>query len=207
MGHLTLEYMSRVYLLKGKVKDYFLQDGMGKLLSDRVKCRQLISYLITASAPITESQLLALDLCLIHQFSVIGNALGAGFIFLLPLWMVFFYQFNKIFIGLHMYQCMVFMHHPTAHLTFILFPFHGLIGTRLEMSSIYLGGSSMSRKKDDGSRLLILLSGPLSKPIKILCHGRSHPSHRLRLHVVSQGVVRYRGGNFNVLESPVGWPG
>jgi len=43
MGRLTLEYMSRVYLLKGKVKDYFLKDGMGKLLSNRVKCRQLFS--------------------------------------------------------------------------------------------------------------------------------------------------------------------
>ena len=43
MGHLTLEYMSRVCDLKGKVKDYFLKDGMGKLLSNRVKCRQIVS--------------------------------------------------------------------------------------------------------------------------------------------------------------------
>jgi hypothetical protein len=80
---------------------------------------------------VAESQIFLLDLCLIRQFSVIGNALGAGFIFLLPLRVVFLYQFNKIFIGFHMYQCTVFMHHPTAYLAFIFFLFHGSIRTRL----------------------------------------------------------------------------
>ena len=42
MGHLTLESMSRLCDLKGNVKDYFMKDGMGKLLAKRVKCRQLI---------------------------------------------------------------------------------------------------------------------------------------------------------------------
>jgi hypothetical protein len=97
---------------------------------------------------VAESQMFLLDLCLIRQFSVIGNALGAGFIFLLPLRVVFLYQFNEIFIGFHMYQCTVFMHHPTAYLAFVFFPFHGSIRTRLEMSSIYPRGSAMSRKSD-----------------------------------------------------------
>jgi len=43
MGHLTVEYMSRVCDPKGNVKDYFLQDGMGKLRSNRAKCRQLFT--------------------------------------------------------------------------------------------------------------------------------------------------------------------
>ena len=35
--------MSRVCDLKGNVKDYFLKDGMGKLLPKRVKWRQVVS--------------------------------------------------------------------------------------------------------------------------------------------------------------------
>ncbi len=80
---------------------------------------------------LADSYLVLLNLRLIHQFSVIGNALGAGSIFLLPLRMVFFYQFNKIFIGFHMHQCLVFMHHPTADLTFIFLLFHRLTRTRM----------------------------------------------------------------------------
>lgn len=97
-----------------------------------------------------------LDLCLIHQLPIIGDALGAGFIFLVPLRMVFLYESNKIFIGFHMHQCMVFMHDPAAYLTSIFCLSHGLIITWFGMSSIYQRGGGMSRSLNDSDFLPLL---------------------------------------------------